>query len=231
MVRNVRRWRALLPIALALVLGACGADLAGRPTPREAVERADAALQRVATAHFVFRSETGDMPFVQGFTVREFEGDVVRPDRLAFATKARRGAVVVALEFRQIGAAQFMTNPLVPGQWLPIVAGISIGDVLTGISAGAAPLAAAADLRYVDPGGATDVDRIAGTIPAAAIAQVVGGNPAAGTVLVEFSIARVNGLPREMVIRGAMLAGEGAQAVKRVTLSRLGEPVSIERPL
>ncbi len=83
------------------------------------VENAQTAMRAVSTFRFRLVHERGTTPLPGGLSLRDMEGTVVMPDRIALVAGATVGRAFVKVELVVLGDITYMTNPLT-GNWIEI---------------------------------------------------------------------------------------------------------------
>lgn len=222
--------------ALALaVLGVSGCELltpAPRElTPREALERAADAAEKVTSVHFILDIEGGTMQLGPGLQVSKAEGDVLSPDRANLKFTLRLGNIVAESQLIVVGQEMYLTNPL-SGRWerVPGAAQMRILDTERGVPN---LLRKVSDPQRV---GIETLDgvrtqRIKGSVPGAVIVDMVGGQATTETAAGEVWIGADDFLVRQVRLEGALAAKEKAGVVRTFKLTRFNEPVTIEPPI
>lgn len=232
-VRSLLVGVAVLALALAALAG-CGL-LAPAPrelTPREILDRAAEAAEQVNTVHFNLEIEGGSLSLGPGLQVTRAEGDVVRPDRVRLKASFRLGTMSAESQLVAIGQELYLTNPLT-GRWERMPGGVVALRVLDSERGVPNLLRRLSEAQKV----ATEtLDGVAthhlrGTLPASAIADMVGGQARDEQVAGEVWVGVDDFLLRQARIQGAIAAAEKAGVVRLLKFSRFNEAITIEPPL
>lgn len=229
-IRISRAVRVVLVACGTALLTACGE--APPPDPAAILAHASTAANQVSSLHFRLHIEGGGIDLMAGVRATEIEGDVVRPDRLDAKVVAQLRRLTLRLEFRSIGADQWITNPLAPGQWQQLPGAAIAGDLLDP-HAGVTTLATA--MTDVTLAGAETIDDIevhhlSGRMPNEKVAAFLGAAPVPGETAVEFWIGIEDSLVRRVELRGPTAEGDSAEVVRALEFSAFDKPVTIEPP-
>ena len=195
--------------------------------PEALLRESGRAMEGLSSFHFRLDHERGGTALLPTLVVDEAEGDVVKPDKISaqfvggFAGFGYKSSLVT------IGDDSYMTNPLT-GKWESVPKEVSpLGffdpgkGVVTMMSQIAAPI-----LLEAGEG----VYRIAGTLPAEALAPLVGTTVEGVTVGVEVTIGADDLYLQRARFDGKLKETEDPDTVRVITLSRFNEPVAIEPP-
>ena len=230
-MRNRAGWAVSLAGLLVLLLGACGGDAADGDA-RAIVQNATAAMGEITTVHFVLDLEESTIEMIPGLQVTRVEGDVVRPDRMQARMEALAFGMLLSVNFRAIGATQYVTNPVATDQWqalaTPAIAGALL-DPRVGVTALLADLT---DSRVV---GSEALDgravwRIEARTDNALVADFLQSEPLLGTTGVEVWIGEADSLVYRVVLTGATAAGDTDDARRTIEFANFEAPVEIIAP-
>ncbi len=230
-MRNRADWAVSLAGLLVLLFGACGGD-ATDGDARAIVQNATAAMGEITTVHFVLDLEESTIEMIPGLQVTRVEGDVVRPDRMQARMEALAFGMLLSVNFRAIGATQYVTNPVATDQWqalaTPAIAGALL-DPRVGVTALLADLT---DSRVV---GSEALDgravwRIEARTDNALVADFLQSDPLPGTTGVEVWIGEADSLVYRVVLTGATAAGDSDDARRTIEFANFEAPVEIIAP-
>ena len=230
-MRNRAGWAVSLAGLLVLLLGACGGDAADGDA-RAIVQNATAAMGEITTVHFVLDLEESTIEMIPGMQVTRVEGDVLRPDRMQARMEALAFGMLLSVNFRAIGATQYVTNPVATDQWqalaTPAIAGALL-DPRVGVTALLADLT---DSRVV---GSEALDgravwRIEARTDNALVADFLQSDPLPGTTGVEVWIGEADSLVYRVVLTGATAAGDTDDARRTIEFANFEAPVEIIAP-
>ena len=230
-MRNRADWAVSLAGLLVLLFGACGGD-ATDGDARAIVQNATAAMGEITTVHFVLDLEESTIEMIPGMQVTRVEGDVLRPDRMQARMEALAFGMLLSVNFRAIGATQYVTNPVATDQWqalaTPAIAGALL-DPRVGVTALLADLT---DSRVV---GSEALDgravwRIEARTDNALVADFLQSDPLPGTTGVEVWIGEADSLVYRVVLTGATAAGDSDDARRTIEFANFEAPVEIIAP-
>ena len=216
--------------AVVIGAGACsssGAPLTPTPTPidPEALLLASGRLMKgLETFHFRLSHESGATALLPNLLVDEVEGDVMKPNRISVRFTGTLGSLAFRADLITVGDASYMTNPLT-GQWGPAPGEVSPLGFFSEIDS---MMAQVDQVRLVSSDGR--VHRLSGRIPAEALAPLVGETVKEASVAVEFEIDAGSSHLVKATFEGRVTPAESDGTVRVITLSRFGEPVTIEPP-
>ena len=221
-----------IALAIALLLLACTAAPAVEPTADELRTRSAAAVAQLKSFRFTLEVLNGTMPLGGGLAATSVEGQVAAPDRLQMTVKARAANMALELRVVGIGERQFLTNPLT-SQWQDATGTLALPRLLDPERGLAATIgqATALEKRGRQSQGGVDTFHLAGPVPAADLARLVGAaQPAAGTVQTELWIGAADHRPRRARLVGAIVPEEPATLERVLTLSDFDAAVQTEAP-
>ena len=230
-MRNRAGWAVSLAGLLVLLLGACGGDAADGDA-RAIVQNATAAMGEITTVHFVLDLEESTIEMIPGMQVTRVEGDVLRPDRMQARMEALAFGMLLSVNFRAIGATQYVTNPVATDQWQALATPAIAGALLDPRDGVTALLADLTDLRVV---GSEALDgravwRIEARTDNALVADFLQSDPLPGTTGVEVWIGEADSLVYRVVLTGATAAGDSDDARRTIEFANFEAPVEIIAP-
>jgi lipoprotein LprG len=216
---------------VGLLLSSCGEEAEG--DPKEIVEAATEAMSAIDSVHFLLDMGEFGLEILSGMTASRFDGEAVRPDRVQAAVRVTVSGISLTVDYRAIGDAQYVTNPLDRRAWQtlrgPPVAK-SLLDPSDGVTA---VLSRLTDLELVSLESAAGVKahHITALIPNSDVAEFFGSPPADGVTTVELWIGTQDSLVRKLVLTGPSLQGDPPDTQRTIELSKYDEPVSIVAPI
>jgi hypothetical protein len=245
---KVGRHRVFAALVLFLILS-CGSpdDVAAvaaetpsptpTPTPTPPPLDAEATLERsgqvmgqLRSFRFTLRHEGGGTELMPGMLIEEAGGSVMNPDRVSVSFNGTFGkGYAIRVSLVTLGEASYMTNPLT-GAWQALETGVSpLGffDPTRGISAMMLQLGEA---RLLEDGSQAGRYRIAGELPAEALAPLLGVTLAGVTVRVELVIDSTHFYLLSARVVGRVTDADPEDIVRVVTVSAFDEPLVIEAP-
>ncbi|MDP6349552.1 MAG: LppX_LprAFG lipoprotein [Chloroflexota bacterium] len=224
--------RLAVVVGLLLAFAACGEEEAGGDAAA-IVQDAAAAMGEITTVHFVLDLEYSTIEMIPGMQVTRVEGDVVRPDRMQARMEALAFGMLLSVDFRAIGATQYVTNPVAPDQWQTLATTAIAGALLDPRDGVTALLADLTDSRL--EGSETLDDRAVWRITARAdnalVADFLQSEPLPGTTAVEVWIGEADSLVYRVVLTGATAAGDAEDARRTIEFADFEAPVEIVAPL
>lgn len=230
------RLRLLGLAALALLAASCGGPATPTPpSPQDILGRAGQAMARLDSFHFKMSHEGGGTPIMEGLTLEEVEGDVVRPGRmratLGATYQVQSGKMYITLEIITVGDTTYMSS-LVPGRWEALPSSVSPAgffDPDAGMGGILASLEGLARLRDGDIAGVASY-RLAGRVSSEVLRPVV-GFPVPGEVIqAEVWVGRDDFLVRRLRLQGRVVEGDREGISRIIEVSRFNQPVAIEPP-
>jgi hypothetical protein len=219
--------------AIALIGAACGPPPPRELTPREVLDRAADAADKINSAHFALEQQNGTILLASGVQVANAEGDVQRPDRLQMKFTLRLAGFAAEAQMVAIGSELFLTNPLT-GQWQLAPASTVAPRVLDQQRGVSSLLRKMTDLKKVGNSNegleGVQTQHLKGVVTAAAFSDMTGGQTIVDSVPGDVWIGVDDFLVRQVRLEGPVGVGDTAATVRLLKLSRFDQPVSIERP-
>lgn len=232
----------ILPAVTALitVATACGSSPAVEPAPAATraptpvnvealIQRSGEAMARLKTFRFFLSHPSGGTPLdlLPGLAIQEAEGAVINPDGLEARFAGALGSLYVESNLISIADKSYLTNPL-NGKWEAIPQEISPLAFFNPRDGIASMMAEVREVTLTSD--SADEYRVAGLIPAEALAPLLGKTLSGALVSVELTIDRQTHHLREARFEGRVTSGEPDGTVRVITLSGFDEPLSIEPP-
>ena len=196
--------------------------------PEKLLSDSGRVMRDLETFHFFMTHERGGTLLMPGLLVEEVEGDVAKPDGLAVQFSGVLAGFAVKASVVTMGDDRFMTNPLT-GAWERLSAEVSpLGffDPREGISSMMTRVS-----QVLLQEGDGRVYRLGGVLPAEALAPLVGTTVKDTLVDVELTVESGSLHLLEVRFSGRVTPTEPDGTIRRIKLSRFGEPVTIEPPL
>ena len=236
--------RPLKTIFVAALLAAFGVILScgeqgppptPTPTPVDPVallRQASQAMGELDSFHFVLAHPEGGTPMLDVLLIKDAEGDVVKPDKLAVEFGGVFGGnIYIKASFISIGPDNFMTNPF-SGAWESVPADINpiaffspergITNIIDSIQR--------PELVDSDESGW----RIDGLLPPQALEAIFGetinSEDESDWVSVELMLDASAYFLRSVRMEGRITPAEPPGTVREITLSGFNEPSEIEPP-
>ena len=183
-------------------------------------------MQVLESFHFRLDHQEG-FTALMNLALSEAEGDIVKPDKMFVDLIGGSAGFLIKSGLIVLGDDSFMINPLT-GKWEAVpreASPLGFFDPQEGIASMMAaietPVLTGFDGRTYS---------IEGDLPAEALSPLIGPTLDGATVSVEVAIG-VDGYYLERVVFvGAAKEGEVEGTIRTITLSRFGEPVTIEAP-
>ena len=236
----------MLPAVTALiaVATACGSSPAVEPTPTTApaptptptpvnvealIRRSGEAMAGLKTFRFFLSHPSGGTPLdlLPGLAIQEAEGAVINPDGLEARFSGALGALYVESNLITVADNSYLTNPLT-GKWEAIPQEISPLAFFNPRDGIASMMSQVREVTLTSDN--ADEYRVAGRIPAEALAPLLGKTLSGVSVSVELIIDRRSHHLREARFEGRVTSGEPDGTIRVITLSGFDEPLSIEPP-
>jgi LppX_LprAFG lipoprotein len=226
------RLLAGLGVALvALAVAGCGGGGGGTgKDPATVVRESAASTEKVKSFHFTL--DISKVPTsAKGLQLTGAEGDARVPDALEAQVSGTFAGFSLSTKLVSVGGKLWIENPL-SGSWQSVDVGTTPAFLLDPQKGVLGVMSAMTDLKEdgsEDVGG-TSTTRITGKVEAAQVGPLVAANGGTGSVDVTLWIGKDDGILRRIEVAGPVGAGERADAVRTVELSRFGEPVTVEAP-
>jgi lipoprotein LprG len=227
--RNFLGFITLLVAAAAYVAcggggGADGVDAA------QVLSRATAAVRQVKTLHFKLTHENGTTPMPLSLELVSAEGDVVVPDKLEAALRARASAINVQVDVIGIGNDTWVTNPF-SRRWEK-VPGVTLADIADPAALVDTLVQELDDVRATGRQQVDGVDcyRLEGTMASDALTDALPSAEPGHTARVSLWVGEADSLPRRARIAGRLAAGEPDNIVRQLDFSNFDAPVTIQAP-
>ena len=223
----------LLPIifaAVSLLLSSCNEEAV--VDAGEIVEAAERAMSDVESVHFLLEMGDFGLEILSGMKASRIEGEAVRPDRMHAAIRVTVSGISVTVDYRAIGAVQYVTNPLDRSTWQvlpgPPVAGslLNPSDGVTTILSRLTEL----DLVGAESAGGVKAHHITARISNSDVAEFFDSSPEFGFTTVGLWIGVEDLLVRKLVLTGASLTGDLPETQRSIELSKFNQPVVIVAP-
>jgi LppX_LprAFG lipoprotein len=216
-------------LVLALLVGCTPAPR--ELTPKEVLDRAADALDKATTAHFALEQQNGTLQLAQGVQVANAEGDVLRPDRVRMKFTLRLAGFSAEAQMIAVGEELFITNPL-SGQWQKAPARTGAPRVLDQEHGMSSLLRNVTDPQRVgnETLDGAQTQHLKGRVAATSFAEMTGSQPTGDLVAGDVWVGSDDFLPRQVRLEGPIGAGDTAQTIRTLKLSKFNEPVTIERP-
>ncbi len=227
---------------LIAVATACGSSPAVEPAPTAAptptptpvnvealIQRSGEAMADLKTFRFFLSHPSGGTPLdlLPGLAIQEAEGAVINPDGLEARFSGALGALYVESNLISVADKSYLTNPLT-GKWEAIPQEISPLAFFNPRDGIASMMSQVREVALTSDD--ADEYRVAGLIPAEALAPLLGKTLSGVSVSVELTIDRQSYHLREARFEGRVTSGEPDGTIRIITLSGFDEPLSIEPP-
>ena len=231
--------------AIAAILAAImGANACGRSTqsdaptspssgptavnPQALIQQSGKVMENLNSFHFRLEHESGTTILSTSLAIDKAEGDVVSPDKISAKFSGTVGGFPLKASLITLGDSSYMTNFL-SGKWEtvpPDVSPLGFFDPKKGITA----IMSQVDQLSVLPDG-KGVYRLAGRLPAEALAPLVGDTVTGAVVAVVLTVHAEDLYLLKAVIEGRVTPDEPDGTVRLIILSRFNEVVTVEPPL
>ena len=199
--------------------------------PKAILERSGQVMQELKSFHFQLRHEHGSLQLLAGIFVEDVEGDVVSPDgiSLIFSGTYGRGYAIKASVIT-IGDSSYMTNPLT-GRWEAVPSEVSPMNFFSPAQGIASMLSRVDNIELLGEGSSGgETYRLGGTVLAEVLAPLLGETLPNTIVQVELTIDAGAMHLRDAKFTGKVTPTDTGGEVRVITISRFGEPVTIEAP-
>ena len=202
------------------------------PTPvnvEALIQRSGEALAGLKTFRFFLSHPSGGTPLdlLPGLAIQEAEGAVLNPDGLEARFSGALGSLYVESNLISVAGKSYLTNPLT-GRWEAIPQEISPLAFFNPRDGIASMMSQIREVTLISDN--ADEYRVAGRIPAEALAALLGKTLSGVLVSVELTIDRKSHRLSEARFEGRVTSGEPDGTIRVITLSGFDEPLSIEPP-
>ena len=233
---TVRALLAALAFLAAGALGACGSPPTPTPEPpdpQEELQRTVQTLLELQSGSFDLEHITGSTSLLPGVLMHRAYGKAIVPDKYDVTVEAEllfpRSYLEIAMV--SIDGTAYMTNVL-SGEWgevspdtLPINL-TNFGEILARI----VEKVQAPQLLATESADGAEALRIGGAIMSEDLIELVPTAATGFTVSLEVTTDRATGALRQALITGQVVATDIPESQRRLTLSDLNQPVTIEPP-
>ena len=181
------------------------------------------------TFRFFLSHPSGGTPLdlLPGLVIQEVEGAVINSDGLEARFAGVLGTLYVESNLISVAGNSYLTNPLT-GKWEAIPQEISPLAFFNPRDGIASMMSQIREVTLTSD--SVDEYRIAGLVPAEALAPFLGKTLSSVSVSVELTIDRPSHRLREARLEGRVTSGEPDGTIRVITLSGFDEPLSIEPP-
>ena len=196
--------------------------------PQALLQQSGRVMGSLNSFHFRLEHESGTTILTPSLAIDKAEGDVVSPDKIFTKFSGTVGGFPLKASLITLADSSYMTNFL-SGKWEtvpPDVSPLGFFDPRRGITA----IMSQVDQLSLLPDG-KGVYRLRGTLPAEALAPLVGDTVTGAAVAVELTVQREDLYLLKAVIDGRVTPNEPDGTVRLIILSRFNEAVTIEPPL
>ena len=200
------------------------------PTPVNAealLQESGKVMEELESFHFRLHHRSGGTPLMPNLLLEEAEGDVIRPDGISVQFTGTFGGFAIKSSLITLGDSSYMTNPLT-GKWESVPTEVSPLGFFNPRRGVTSMMARVEGSTLLPSDG--KVHRVKGVLEAEALAPLVGATVEGSTVGVELAIDAETLRLLEAAFDGRVTPAEPDGTVRVITLSRFGEPVTIEPP-
>jgi len=193
------------------------------------IQRSGEAMAGLKTFRFFLSHPSGGTPLdlLPGLAIQEAEGAVINPDGLEARFAGALGSLYVESNLISIADKSYLTNPLT-GKWEEIPQEISPLAFFNPRDGIASMMTQVREVTLISD--SADEYRVAGLIPAEALAPLLGKTLSGVSVSVELTIDRQSHYLLEARFEGRVTSGEPDGTIRVITLSGFDEPLSIKPP-
>ena len=184
-------------------------------------------MENLQSFHFHLSHRNGGTVLPSNLVIEEAEGDVIKPDKISTEFSGTFGPFVIKSGLITLGDDSYLTNPLTR-RWESVpreVSPLGFFNPRRGIAAMMFQVQGATML----PDG-EDVYRIKGSLPAKALAPLLGDTVEDATVTLELSLDAHRLYLLKAIVEGRVTPSEPDGTFREIRLSRFNEPVVIEPP-
>jgi lipoprotein LprA len=217
-------------VLAALAAAGCGGDSGSGRDPATIVRESAAATEKVKSFHFAL--DISKVPTsAKGLQLTGAEGDAKVPDALKAQVSGTFAGFPLSTKLVAVGGKLWIENPL-SGKWQAVSVDTTPGFLLDPQKGVLGVMRGMADVEEdgsEDVGGVSTT-RITGKVEVSDVGPLVAASGGSGSVDVTLWIDKDDGILRRIELSGPIGAGEPAEAVRTVELSRFGEPVTVEAP-
>ena len=232
----VRMWLGLCPVLVVLVSCANVISPAlnetktnSAPSASTLVEYAQVTMGAASSFRFRLVHEHGRTVLPGGLALRDVEGKVVMPDRIALVAGANLGRAFVTVELVVLGDMTYMTNPLT-GNWSQISrteSPISFFDPAALI----ADILSDLDDPYYLFSDAANITLIGGTVGAKAFAVLVPDVDETRTLHVVLELDADSYAVNKVEITGSLSETETSNIKRVFEFWDINEPLNVDAPI
>jgi lipoprotein LprG len=227
-----RRLPALL--AVAVLVGApvtgCGGDDDGDASAEQVVQESAEATGAVESFHLTFDSR--DVPRSgSGLQLLGAEGDVSVPDRIKADVSGTFAGVPLTTQLVAIGDDVWIENPLGEG-WQSIDVDTTPAFLLDPVEGVTGVMGRVEDLsdEGTEEVGGVETRKLSGTVASADVAPLLAVSPGGESVDATLWVGEEDRILRRIEVKGAVAENEPDDALRVIEISRIDEPVTVERP-
>jgi lipoprotein LprG len=227
--------------ALAVTMAACGGGGnndggSGTTGPLPSVDSvlppAIQAFDAMKTFHFRLEHENGGSPIPPGLMLETADGDVIVPDRMSAKLEAKAGQQTVRVEVIGIGDEGWITNPF-SREWQPLPSGTTIKDIFDPAQGVKAIVGSLQDAQVTaeEKVDGTPCYRVEGTIASDVLTTAVPIAKPGLTVGIKVWIGKDDSRIYQVYLVGPIAPDEPSNIVRRITLSKFDEEITINSPV
>ena len=212
-------------------LQGCSQPAAKELTAQEIAAKSAEAMQNVKSFHFDLETEGGVMAFGQGITVSKAQGEVVAPDRIRLQFTGGFAGMQVELGLVSVGDKQYLQNPL-NKKWQPMKASLDPSALFRPDGGVPSLITKAQDLERTgtETVDGAEVYHLKGTLTSQDLASLGADPNSNAKVDTEAWVGTQDFRLRQVTLRGPIGAGEAADLLRTIRLSRFDETFDIQPP-
>lgn len=198
-------------------------------SPEALLRESGHVMANLGSFRFLLEHPSGGTPLdlLPGLAIAEAEGGVISPDRLEAHFGGVLGTIFIKSSLITVGADSYMTNPIT-GLWESVPPEISPLGFFNPKKGIASMMTQVDGARLVPDG--QGLYRVAGKIPAEALAPLLGQTLEGAVVSVELAIDVDEFYLKKAEIDGRVTPREPDGTIRVITLSHFNEPFKIEAP-